>query len=364
MRYRTQSASVLNEADRFQAILDWQLFVHEQERMLWGDNPKYFGPWRPGDPIEKAPWLKALDFDRRLDMDEDIPEEDWWDGPMGNHPRPMFQVYDFVSRDEMIGWGPQTRIERSMTYPIVRCEPCGVSWDATVAECWVCGTEYPTLAPIVYKKGRTFSEAWVHNHAEPLGNIFDIETVEVRADGVYANMRLRDEITWGLEREMGEAWRNLMQGMLESSRNARRGFHQVSNSMRGLSASLVIFDEYTDYDVDLTRQLWLRASEFNGDTVVRFHPPTRSLSPFESPEDEVQIELVPPVAPDTSAPITYTWRSVRTIERRLMEAGSSIFERPMPEVPRFHTPSYNYQGNWARTTINTPIARQRRRRNV
>lgn len=119
MKYKTQSANVLNDADRFEQILNVTLFNQAQDQLLWGHNPDV--DWRPGDPIYEDPrWA----YDYR-------PEHgalNWEDGDWGNHVRPMIQEYIDGNRPARM-----------------RCEPCGVSWSWNSKDdiCWMCGEERP-----------------------------------------------------------------------------------------------------------------------------------------------------------------------------------------------------------------------------
>lgn len=121
-RYLVKSAEVLNDADAFQKILDWELFAMEQEARLYGYDGSEVthrgSVWTPGDPIHGHPHAT---YDFRAEFQE-------WTGPWGNHVRPM--VEDLPAPDER-QYG-------------ARCKPCGVSWaDGDI--CWMCEIERPKL---------------------------------------------------------------------------------------------------------------------------------------------------------------------------------------------------------------------------
>ena len=52
MKYRTQSANALNDADAFGKKLDWILFVAENESAFYGGAE---GEWSPGDALFNRP---------------------------------------------------------------------------------------------------------------------------------------------------------------------------------------------------------------------------------------------------------------------------------------------------------------------
>lgn len=116
-RVLARSAAILDGADRFEDILNWQLFVAEQEAMLWGYNEKT--DWVPGEPLYRRPRTSICDCSSCI--------EDGYSGRYeGNAIRPMFEEFD----------------DGSVIGPMI-CEPCGVSWDRyEYPECWLCGKDY------------------------------------------------------------------------------------------------------------------------------------------------------------------------------------------------------------------------------
>lgn len=115
--YRTQSANVLNEADDFGRRLDYQLFLADQEAMLYGDP---FG-WKPGDPLYPDP-RDYFRCDCGLPYCPGTPSSEH---PQyyGHHARPMFELFDEPKR---------IRSPR-------RCDDCEVGWHGSEDKCWVCG---------------------------------------------------------------------------------------------------------------------------------------------------------------------------------------------------------------------------------
>lgn len=363
MKYRTQSANVLNEADRFQAILDWQLFCMEQETVLYGYSEDT--SWTPGDPINTNPKQRERDLENRLFMGR-ATEEDLWDGPWGNHLRPMFQVYDFINRsgdDE----GLATRTERTAFYPWVRCEPCGVSWNDS-DECWVCGKFYPRLDTKPKGIFGSARQAMIyasamsrHSVHEPM---FDVVDVEVSDRGMYATMRLRDQITDGLTRELGENWRRLMQEYMDQMSVS---FRRAAESLRGARADYVVFDEarlvpYAMADVEWSRRAWL-----NANPPVRYHPPAPARSMFERNEPREVVLVENPWA--GFGEYVPTPATGRTRFGRLIQDAWSQWLAYTPTHPpvRQRAPiileMYNSR-RYPQVTINQQVTEQRRRRNL
>jgi hypothetical protein len=108
---RTQSVDVLNDADRTQRIMDWVLFKHEQEKILY--NPTVEDPWVPGIPLIDR-WRHAFYFQGSFDV----------------CARPMFELFNHDNRAGII-WSHRGRYV---------CEDCEVGWDDVEGpNCFVCG---------------------------------------------------------------------------------------------------------------------------------------------------------------------------------------------------------------------------------
>lgn len=143
MRYKQKTADVLNEADRFQRILDFQLFASEQEARLYnfaGKDDQI--EWRPGDSIWRHPAVLRFRGSHR--------EEEFGFGPWGNYVRPMIEEFDLImGLTESVRHRP--RVDGSWAIDSTRAyfgDPicCEVWWDRTKeAECWMCGKEWPLL---------------------------------------------------------------------------------------------------------------------------------------------------------------------------------------------------------------------------
>lgn len=122
-KYKQKSADVLNEADRFQAVMEWQLFASAQEAQLYGyDGSKADRDWVPGIPLYYNP--RDIVCLCEICIEE---EQELINVPanyQGNVVRPMIEL--FVDGNE---------------HYYMRCEPCGVSWRGGHV-CWFCGTSY------------------------------------------------------------------------------------------------------------------------------------------------------------------------------------------------------------------------------
>lgn len=103
-KYLEKSASVLSEADRMQAIMDWQLFCYEQETRQFEE--RFVVTWRPGDYLYPHP-------DK---IDDEL-------NGGSQYARRMFDLHDDGS-----------------PYELMACKTCEVSWNLSVTrECWLCG---------------------------------------------------------------------------------------------------------------------------------------------------------------------------------------------------------------------------------
>lgn len=116
MKYLAKSADVLNEADRFERILNWQLFCIDQERMLYSDPET----WVPADGCYPNP-LELCETHYCSGCRECAPIE-LHSMYGGNYVRPMVE---------------EIELDREYTFN-PRCERCDVSWSGPT-DCWVCG---------------------------------------------------------------------------------------------------------------------------------------------------------------------------------------------------------------------------------
>jgi hypothetical protein len=318
MRYRTQSANVLNEADRFQAILDWQLFSSEQDARLFNYNEEV--DWKPGVPLYDHPHSVDYNGCSCYDCRESEPIEDG--RYYGNHVRPFLQTIEYYD-DDLDGWRGNS-CEQLRRYQPMLCESCDVWWlrDENPSECWVCGAEFPGLKRL--KTSLPGEHLMRHQsnmmgRGQSMGSIFE-EFEEAMAPMVSAAQRAYSQmsayITSNLNRDLGYAWRSIMQESLN----------------------------YPVIEAEESRPPTPEPGVFGG-------RPELSLIPKVSQS----AALVGPWVKD--AP----WRP--RIGRLLREAGPAIFEKPPIKVPQFNTykyyASYDDPSGWS----NPQATDTRRRRN-
>lgn len=255
MKYLAKSAEVLNEADRFQQMLDWELFTSAQDIQLWHSQIEDV-TWRPGD----------LMF-RRPDMPETCDREDcgWcadyrqWQGHAdmeydedyeGNCVRPMIQEYDLT-------WGLMEGVRSMWNGDECNGMPatcyinpicCDVWWDRyKEADCWVCGAEFPLLEKFSPKKlfGNPFDGesrlVWEQANPPLREALGFVQSTRQDANGFVVEFRLHD---WA-----SDAFR----AMQEAARQGEEAFRRMYMSMprrNGLSALRQYMDEYIAFDID------------------------------------------------------------------------------------------------------------------
>lgn len=159
------SVDVLDEADRFEDILTWQLFKADQEQMLRPRGERVaIGPddWEPGIPIHKRPsWASTFTGEQFV--------------------RPMVE--------EMAIDHFHIPRELSMEFPRkLRCEPCQTYWSSN-DPCFACGEDRPLDEFMAYKTfmnaelERAVAEA--RSYVQPSTEVrrlmgFDVEEGEAR----------------------------------------------------------------------------------------------------------------------------------------------------------------------------------------
>lgn len=164
-KYRTQSATVLNDADALERRMDWILFAQEQDARLWGNSEE----WLPGDPLFTHPWLIPTSGCDCCPAEE---ESEY----TGHTVRPIFQVFEV---DDTLN-----------SYIPARCEPCGVSWHGDEV-CFVCDAE---------RKSPYFQRSMPPMY-------YGVNTVSFSAmfDGFTEGMRLAGESIARLDIQLTEA---------------------------------------------------------------------------------------------------------------------------------------------------------------
>lgn len=291
MKYRTKSADVLNEADRLERILDWQLFCIGQEKLLFGHTEDRDGAaWTPGDPIHFEPREKAwmIEYDEMF-FDENRNDDDYLSS-FGNCIRPIVQTYEF---DEDLGdedfYGD--RVQRLISYPHVECQACGVGWkhDET---CWMCGTTYEHLLP---KMPLKFYASSTPRVAEG--------SIEMSADGMTFTGRLDFSGVQNtvFSEEAQEQVRRAVGNISVGFEPVRQAVGRAVPTFREMASHMHFFVER---DVMLTEQLMHRIwgesdhysiapNQFSIEPYGMVTPPSNPLV-----REEREIVLVEPVVPD------------------------------------------------------------------
>ena len=242
-KYLTKSADVLNEADRFQRIMDFKLFTMEQETRLYGYNENT--DWVPGTPLYPHPFTIERGTD--CECEDCVREEGPLEGYYGNHVRNAIDLY-----------------EDGQAYERQRCSDCLVSWTQG-DECWMCGKfcERP-------KSG--------------FQHLPQYATFDVR---VSQQMALYLGSMWDRVHEMRAA-------IMAPS------FQRAEQAMRGFRMSFApIVDEWPHFHFSYDRET-VGFESFLGIEPYSYHPPVVPPNLFE--RAEVEIELVRPVVADLNVP--------------------------------------------------------------
>lgn len=149
---RNSTIELLNETDALAYRMRWQLFVQENEQVVYGD---YTG-WQPGEPLHIHPNSITYANSPHLEALEDEFYDDGRPSNWGNHVRPMIQD---IAIDVFHCPSHETRVYRGDPW----CDLCKVSWGGEYGEsCWSCGLrsygpyltelQRKTLANEVYKR--------------------------------------------------------------------------------------------------------------------------------------------------------------------------------------------------------------------
>lgn len=313
MKYRTQTAEVLNAADDFERMLDWYLFHSEQLQRLFGFDPKV--EWTPGDPIYQNPRTVDRDCTCGIVFCGCEPDNEELEGYYGNAVRPMIE--EFVDAD---------------FYRKMRCEDCDVSWGrGGETTCWMCGEVRDPVGIVSIKEGFLSQPVWE-------------TTIDVGPDGMMATMRLQAEIYAGLRLEIGESWQRVMNETMESLRNFSVSFQTASDNVArafgGIRSHFTIHDEANRYILND----WVLPEPYV------YVPAPRPRNPFEVEERE--IELVPPVAANLMEEVRGRVELPADVDL------SGRVEPPMPQMPELD----RFPGvGETRNTFNPPITERRPR---
>jgi hypothetical protein len=317
VKYKAKSGDVLNDADRFERILDWTLFTAEQETMLWS-NPS---DWKPGDFMFEHPGDR---YDR-----------------MGEYVRPMVQE---ILPDRFNSLGP-------LMVRTVRCVDCSVNW---IGEdpCWVCGEVVPETArrqPF----GDQFSElGYVRQlHGLLLDDSDTVRDSDFESWMSYNMRRMFDENLYRAvmapRDDAGSTW--LRTFTPRPPPGVPIDFTPNERNMRGLRPQYVIYDEATvfnDFDTDAIRQTnrYAFLSELGEHRLMPIS--SRNVRIVSEPEVATLVEpvncgerfgdeLFDPSAPpvDTGGAALRLLRGVDITAQRPI--ATPVFERRNPNLERY-----------------------------
>ena len=317
MKYNKISADVLNEADRFERILNWQLFCSQQEAMLWDYAGTSESKWNPGDNLWRHPMFRDFASENALPWDEAQEFGSQMYG--GNHIRPMFEL-----------------LEDGERYAYMACDDCDVSWARSVEkDCWNCGKEYPASMSYGFglKTGRLFigdteitmpleGVPWrgLTEVADPIGRI---ERAEVPENGY----RLQFHYYAQADMEFSERlWGNLQASL-----------DRFNEGMRGFRAAFSIFDEGIIYPRAV------RVSEIRPDPV----------NPFKVEERKIELPraAVAEFIPESEWRFRFRLPSRRRLEERVQLQPYDRYGRVVPTPPRMADlnidySQYSYRPSW------------------
>jgi hypothetical protein len=270
-----KSAQVLDEAQRMEDILNWQLFTMEQDTKLWGYNPDV--EWTPGEPIYKHPRERMFEFHGH--------EHNEYNGTWGGWVRPMIQELDDLENF------PDEFYERH------GCNECQVLGDEADNFCWCCGMSYR-------ERPKPRREAWemlptITPNEMRIEHGFDIDRNQIvyraEADASWFVQRMREErdlvrdmiqrpeiredrdalehwVMRGLQLEVGPDW---IRTMNEQMRRTQEATRRMAEQVR--EAQMTMWRNFTDhmhFTVDMLRPFTPEPYRFIPKPSVPYHPPT------------------------------------------------------------------------------------------
>lgn len=349
MKYRTQTANVLNEADRYGHILDHQVFVAEQELLLYSAP---YEEWRPGDQIHPHPsgnysvcdygchanqdGALALRYDdvrlrecdhRRHHYWADLTGREGYAVGSGNCPRQMIDIIDDTS----------SSLSRLFDYqPHHECERCDVAWSAVEGTiCWSCHISTVPFGPA------NQTEVIVDS---PMSAFWDLTGHRIFEAGVSQG------VLYVPESNRGVSWNGLT--TITDSDDQRRIYAAFSGDLLETwqASFLTSADAFERFFGTFTevQDRFLRV--FRGEVwrpVARYSPPT---NPFEKEAPErIVIPSISDSTPEffTTPPEEQLWRGRRWHYRIGFPAEMPWrFGSQRPAIPSFVC-EYFPEPDWA-----------------
>lgn len=194
-----RSTAVLDEADRASRVMDWVLFCHEQEQILYGGDEN---EWRPGKPLGRRPlgeFFGQQTVRRMIDVFDDLAYEAWCESNQ-----------------------------------LARCEFCDV-WFIRWGLCWICCTAAKPLGP--------------HREPAPLKFFANIDTIQFTHTMETVSAAMQD---FGMT--MQEAYRRMLENL--DYLNGMRPMTGAEDQNRRMR-----WDEYVDsgmpvYDAETNERIY------------------------------------------------------------------------------------------------------------
>ena len=148
---RNSTIELLNETDALGYRMRWQLFVQENERVVYGN---YTG-WQPGEFLHRHPHSIRADPHISDELEEEFENVG---GSWGGYVRPMFEIME----NDAFHISPLERIYISPADPW--CGACHVTWEGEYGdECWSCGLK--SYGPYITEKVRFDLQTRLFNEA-------------------------------------------------------------------------------------------------------------------------------------------------------------------------------------------------------
>lgn len=229
---RNSTIELLNETDALGYRMRWQLFVQENERVVYGD---YTG-WQPGDFLHHHPF--SIRADSHISHEIEL-EFDNVDGEWGNHVRPMFEIMGENAFHMMPGY--RVYIAKSDPW----CGACLVSWEGEYGDaCWFCGLV--SYGPYITQDQRVEVQQIMAREKRRKYQ----ERQAARQAEIYAANRLEDHA---------------------GSHPAAMGFQRRSHAARGADASFrELYDRITGREGQRQIEVWRDAFTGMREVFVRY----------------------------------------------------------------------------------------------
>lgn len=267
---KKQSVDVLDEADRFEDVLNWQLFAMEQTTRLFhghaidkhGDEVK----WRPGDPILRRAFFVVPATIAHPEL-------------ATNYGRRIFDLFeddDGLDTDDTDDFG----------YVSGTCLECGVMWHNWPGEevfCWMCGQ-----LEFVYEYSKSAMGHFSQTMASALNSTSAaIETFAVsmqEATAAFREYASRDTL---FTQQLLAEWDGSESYSVDIETYGFRGWHDTNSSFD----ARIMVDDHLSPAPSLGAPVW---SNFTREEPTIVWPENVSMEPTIPLPDALFPEFVPP----------------------------------------------------------------------